>query len=83
MPTTDDADAPEVDVREHVRKLWLGILPDGTSGTFAEAGGDSLSGLRLLGAIHKTLGIRVPFGDLNTAASVEDFVDRVARRTTG
>lgn len=81
MPTTDDA-APEVDVRAHVRELWLTILPDGTSGTFTEAGGDSLSGLRLLGAIHKNLGLRVPFDDLSAATDVDDFAGRVARLAT-
>ncbi|MFZ3492113.1 acyl carrier protein [Streptomyces sp. 5.8] len=82
MPTTDDTDAPGMDVRARVRELWLSVLPDGTSGTFTEAGGDSLSGLRLLGALHKTLGLRVPFDTLNTAGDVNDFADRVARMTT-
>jgi acyl carrier protein len=82
MPTADDADAQERDVRAHVRELWLTILPNGTSGSFTEAGGDSLSGLRLLGAIHKSLGLRVPFNTLNTATSVDDFAKRVARQAT-
>lgn len=82
MPTTDDTDARDGDVRAQVRELWLTVLPDATSGSFTEAGGDSLSGLRLLGAIHKSLGLRVPFDTLSAAADVDDFAERVANQTT-
>jgi hypothetical protein len=74
---TDDTAMP--DVRAQVRQLWLSAVLDGVSGTFTEAGGDSLSGLRLIGAVYKSVHIRVAWDVLNTAADVDDFADRVAR----
>jgi hypothetical protein len=68
-------------IRTQVRHLWLSVVPEGATGTFADAGGDSLSGLRLLGAVYKSLGIRVAWDDLNSAADADDFANRVAARS--
>lgn len=69
------------DVRATVSKLWLDIVPGGEAMSFTEAGGDSLSGLRLLGAIYKATGVRIDWQDLDSAACAEDFADLVAART--
>lgn len=47
-------------------------------GSFRQVGGDSLCGLRLLGAIYKTLGVRLTWTDLDGADDADDFASKVA-----
>ncbi|WP_433364446.1 acyl carrier protein [Streptosporangium sp. CA-115845] len=65
------------DLRALVRDLWLSLLPDGHSGTFTDGGGDSLSALRLIGAVYGACGVRMTWDDLSTATDVGDFAARV------
>ncbi|GII86946.1 hypothetical protein Ssi03_49360 [Sphaerisporangium siamense] len=67
--------------RHVVRDLWSRLLPGG-HGTFTECGGDSLTALRLIGAVYGTCGVRMTLADLGTAADADDFGERVARALT-
>ena len=59
-----------------VRDLWLAAGADPEAGSFTEGGGDSLSALRLLGAVHRDLGVRMRWSDLDAASSADDFAAR-------
>lgn len=72
------------DVGAAVRALWAAAVgPSGlTTQPFLDSGGTSLSGLRLLGAVHKTLEVRVNWRDLTAAADADDFARRVHDQMT-
>ncbi|GII64801.1 hypothetical protein Skr01_48860 [Sphaerisporangium krabiense] len=74
MSSIDDAGST---TRHVVRDLWSRLLPEG-HGTFTECGGDSLTALRLIGAVYGTYGVRMTLADLGTATDADDFGDRVA-----
>ncbi len=73
QPMTSAGDRPAV------QSLWVAAVgpPGVTTQPFLDSGGTSLSGLRLLGAVHKTLGVRVSWRDLTSAADADDFARRV------
>ncbi|MEV0595595.1 acyl carrier protein [Nonomuraea cavernae] len=73
-----DTPDTEREIRARVRGLWLRLLPDGHSGGFTDCGGDSLTALRLIGAVYGACGVRMTLADLDTAADMEDFAARVA-----
>jgi hypothetical protein len=72
---------PATDPRDVVRRMWREAARSDAVGSFRQLGGDSLSGLRLLGAIYKTLGVRLtwtgspalPYEPLVTASEADRF----------
>jgi len=73
-------------IRERVRELWTAVLAADGAGpaqvrpdlSFFDAGGTSLSALRLLGALHGEFGVRLSWGDIRAASDVDDLSTRVA-----
>ncbi|MFD8559668.1 acyl carrier protein [Streptosporangium canum] len=75
MSSTDDP-VPQ-DLRDQVCALWRRVVAEPNRGTFTDCGGDSLSGLRLIGAVYGLCGVRMTWEDLHEAADAEDFAERV------
>lgn len=67
----------EPGLHERVCQLWADLVPQAGRGTFTDCGGDSLSGLRLIGAVYGICGVRMTWNDLSTAADADDFAARV------
>jgi acyl carrier protein len=73
-------------IRGRVRELWAAVLAsDGADPaearpdvSFFDAGGTSLSALRLLGALHGEFGVRLSWSDIRAASDVDDLSTRVA-----
>ncbi|MFD5421630.1 amino acid adenylation domain-containing protein [Streptomyces sp. NPDC127069] len=73
VPPRESAEPPRGETEQAVAGLWsklLGVASVGRDENFFALGGDSLLATRLVGAVHRTLGVELPMRDVMRAPTV-------------
>ena len=76
---------PSTDIEKSLVKLWAKVLslPEkaiGLKNDFFDMGGHSIKAIRLLGLIHKELGIKLPLNELFSKGTIEHQASMIANR---